>query len=88
MSGYNRLNIRRTFNAIRREALADKRKKDWVPVDNGDPIYPGLYYTKVSGEINSLGVSEYFINKKGDGFWLGMIKPTHYAKIKDYVYIG
>lgn len=75
------------FSNFRRECLNSKMEKHWVKVDECNPEYSGLYFIKHPDFVGDIDVAEFFINSKGNRFWLTAGDPTHWAAIDTYDYI-
>ena len=74
------------YAQFRASALRLKVKKVWVETKNANPEFDGLFFIKHKDFLGDIDIAEFFINSKGQSFWLTPSDPTHWAEIETYEY--
>jgi len=74
------------FTAFRSHCLRAKLPKSWVGIEEGNPPFSGLFFIKHVDFVGDIDIAEYFINKKGNGFWMTPGNPKAWSEIETYDY--
>lgn len=82
---HRRINYR-SFSQFRAQCLRAKMSKHWVSTEEDNPEYSGLFFIKHDDFLGDIDIAEFFINKKGEKFWLTPGDPTHWSEIETYDY--
>lgn len=76
----------RTFTKFREHCLKAKLTKNWVSTEEGNPDFSGMFFIKHEDFLGDVDITEYYINSKGNGYWLCAGTPTAWAEIETYDY--
>jgi hypothetical protein len=76
----------KAYAKFRDHCLRSKLSKHWVSTDDNNPEFGGMFFIKHKDFLGDVDITEYYINKKGKGYWLCAGTPTHWAEIETYEY--
>ena len=89
-SWYTKLDQRRTnpkvFARFRDHCLNARLPKYWVDTDKNNPEFSGLFFVKHRDSPGEFDIAEFFINKKGQRFWMTAEPPVQWSEIETYEY--
>ncbi len=76
----------KSFTRFRNHCLTAKLTKNWVKTEDKNPDFAGMFFIKHEDFLADVDITEFYINKKGEGHWLCAGTPTAWAEIETYDY--